>query len=43
LKVASALICPEFGVPMVMPYCCSTLESVAVASIRPNSSGGPAY
>ena len=26
-----------------MPYCCATSGSEAVASIRPNSIGGPSY
>ena len=29
--------------PTIMPYCCCTDGSEAVASMRPNSSGGPWY
>ena len=42
-SVSNALSWPAFGMPTTMPYCCCTLGSDAVASIRPNSSGGPAY
>jgi hypothetical protein len=42
-SVPRALMWPEFGVPTVMPYCCWTSGSDAVASMRPNSMGGPAY
>ena len=34
---------PAFARPTVIPYCCCTAGSEAVASIRPNSMGGPAY
>src|SRR5665213_3940732 len=43
LSVPSALICPELGTPIVIPYCCCTSGSDDVGSIRPNSMGGPAY
>src|SRR5256885_14092206 len=42
-SVLSALICPAFGMPATIPYCCCTLGSELVASMRPNSIGGPAY
>ena len=38
-----ALTWPALGMPTVIPYCCCTSGSDAVASIRPNSIGGPAY
>ena len=38
-----ALSCPAFGMPTIMPYCCCTSGLDAVGSMRPNSSGGPAY
>jgi hypothetical protein len=41
LSVPSALSCFTSGTPIVMPYCCCTLASDAVGSMRPNSSGGP--
>ena len=36
----SARSCPAFGTPTIMPYCCCTVGSDAVGSIRPNSIGG---
>ena len=42
-RVARAFTWPASGMPTIMPYCCSTCASDAVASMRPNSSGGPAY
>src|SRR5437762_181476 len=42
-SVLSALIWPAFGMPATIPYCCCTLGSELVASMRPNSIGGPAY
>ena len=43
LSVPSALSWPAFGMPTIMPNCCCTSGSEAVASMRPNSSGGPLY
>jgi len=43
LFVPSAFTCPAFGIPTVIPYCCETVGSDAVGSIRPNSIGGPSY
>ena len=37
------MICPEFAVPTVIPYCCCTLGSDEVGCMRPSSIGGPAY
>jgi hypothetical protein len=42
-SVSNALSCPAFGMPAIMPYCCFTVGSDAVGSIRPYSSGNPAY
>ncbi len=42
-SVASAFTWPAFGMPTIMPNCCCTPESDAVASMRPYSSGGPWY
>ena len=42
-KVASAFSWPALGTPAIIPYCCCTAGSEAVASIRPNSRGGPSY
>ena len=38
-----ALSWPAFGMPTIMPNCCGTSGLEAVASMRPNSSGGPWY
>ena len=43
LSVPSALSWPAFGMPTIMPNCCCTSGLEAVASMRPNSSGGPWY
>ena len=43
LSVPIALTWPAFGMPTIMPNCCGTSGSEAVASMRPNSSGGPLY
>ena len=43
LIVPSALTLPEFGVPIVIPYCCCTAGSDEVGSMRPSSIGGPVY
>ena len=42
-SVASAFSCPAFAMPAIMPNCCCTVGSDAVASMRPYSSGGPRY
>jgi hypothetical protein len=43
LRVASAFTCPAFGLPTIIPNCCCTSGSEAVASMRPYSSAGPLY
>src|SRR3978361_1121049 len=43
LMVPRALTWPALGMPTIMPNCCCTDGSDAVASMRPNSSGGPVY
>ena len=43
LRVSSALSWPALGMPTRMPYCCCTVGSDIVGSIRPNSIGSPAY
>ena len=43
LSVSSAFNWPAFGMPTRMPHCCCTLGSEIVGSIRPSSSGRPAY
>ena len=42
-SVPSALTWPALGMPTIMPNCCCTAGSEAVASMRPYSSGGPLY
>ena len=43
LSVPMALSWPALGMPTIMPNCCGTSGLDAVASMRPNSSGGPLY
>ena len=43
LRVASAFTCPACGMPTIIPNCCCTAGSEAVASMRPYSRGGPVY
>ena len=43
LRVASAFTCPAFGLPTIIPNCCGTPGSEAVASIRPYSRSRPLY
>ena len=43
LRVASAFTCPACGMPTIIPNCCCTAGSEAVASMRPYSRGGPLY
>src|SRR4051794_2499503 len=42
-SVLSALTCPALCRPTTIPYCCCTLGSDLVGSIRPYSIGNPAY
>ena len=41
--MARALTCPAEGMPTIIPNCCCTDGSDAVASMRPNSIGVPRY